>query len=61
MRKIEAPFLVVNPKSYLYGEESLSLAKEADQAAKDTGLPIIYTCPFADIRRIRENTEKIIV
>ncbi|HIX68025.1 MAG TPA: triose-phosphate isomerase [Candidatus Anaerostipes excrementavium] len=61
MRKIEAPFLVVNPKSYLYGEESLSLAKEADQTAKDTGLPIIYTCPFADIRRIRENTEKIIV
>ena len=61
MSKTKSPFLVVNPKSYLYGKESLSLAKEADQVAKDTGLPIIFTCPYADVRLIRENTENIIV
>lgn len=61
MAKIQSPFLIVNPKSYLYGEESLKLAKAADQVAKDTGLHIIFTCPYADIRLIRENTENIIV
>ena len=61
MIKAESPFLVVNPKSYLYGKKSLELAKATDQVAKDTGLQIYYTCPYADIRMIRENTEHIIV
>lgn len=61
MGKIQSPFLVVNPKSYLYGKESLALAKAADEAAKDTGLTIIFTCPYADVRLIREHTENIIV
>lgn len=61
MGKIQSPFLVVNPKSYLYGKESLALAKAADEAAKDTGLPIIFTCPYADVRLICEHTENIIV
>ena len=30
MKKPVAPFLVVNPKSYLWGEKSLALAKAAD-------------------------------
>ena len=61
MGNMQSPLLIVNPKSYLYGNESLKLAKAADQAAKDTGLPIIFTCPYADVRMIRENTENIIV
>lgn len=61
MGNMQSPFLIVNPKSYLYGNESLKLAKAADQAAKDTGLPIIFTCPYADVRMIRENTQNIIV
>ena len=61
MGNMQSPFLIVNPKSYLYGNESLKLAKASDQAAKDTGLPIIFTCPYADVRMIRENTENIIV
>ena len=40
MAKAQSPFLIVNPKSYLYGKESLELAKAADQVAKDTGLQI---------------------
>ena len=31
MAKAQSPFLIVNPKSYLYGKESLELAKAADQ------------------------------
>ena len=56
-----APFLVVNPKSFLYGQKSLELALAADQVAADTGLEIYFTCPYADIRLIRENTKHVIV
>ncbi len=59
--KVRAPFLIVNPKSYLYGEESLNLAKAADQAAEETGVEILFTCPFADLRYIRKNTKNVIV
>lgn len=58
MAKAQSPFLIVNPKSYLYGKESLELAKAADQVAKDTGLQIYFTCPYADIRMIKENLDK---
>ena len=55
------PFLVVNPKSYLYGKKSLELALASDQVAKATGLTIFFTCPYADIRMIKEKTSHIIV
>ncbi|WP_274955042.1 triose-phosphate isomerase, partial [Anaerostipes butyraticus] len=61
MAKAESPFLIVNPKSYLYGKESLELAKASDQVAADTGLQIYFTCPYADIRMIKENTSHLIV
>ena len=61
MAKAESPFLIVNPKSYLYGEKSLELAKAADKTAKETGLQIYFTCPYADISLIKENTENLIV
>lgn len=61
MTKAKRPFLVVNPKSYLYGEASLELALASDKVAADTGLTIYFTCPYADIRMIREKTEHIIV
>lgn len=61
MKKAKAPFLVVNPKSYLYGRQSLELAIASDQVAADTGLQIYFTCPYADIRIIRENTKHIII
>ena len=59
--KVRVPFLIVNPKSYLYGEESLALAKAADLAASETGVQVLFTAPFADLRYIRENTEHVMV
>lgn len=61
MKEIGVPFLIVNPKSYLYGEESLKLAKAADRAAEETGVEVMFTCPFADIRYIKENTKHVVV
>lgn len=59
MKQSSLPFLVVNPKSYLYGEKSLELAKAADEVCRDVGIKVYFTCPYADIRMIRENTENI--
>ncbi|WP_313577681.1 triose-phosphate isomerase [Lacrimispora sp.] len=56
-----SPFLIVNPKSYLYGPKLLELAKAADQAASDTGLAIYFTAPYADLRLVKENTSCLIV
>lgn len=61
MKKPVVPFLVVNPKSYLWGEKSLALAKAADEAAVKYGLTVFFTCPFADIRLIKANTKHVIV
>lgn len=61
MKKSNIPFLVVNPKSYLYGKKSLELAKAADEAAAKYNLTIFFTCPFADIRLIKSSTKNVIV
>ncbi len=61
VRKEHEAFLVVNPKNYLYGDDSLELAKKADKVAKETGIRLYFTCPYTDIRLIKENTENIIV
>lgn len=61
MEKVKTPFLVVNPKSYLYGEKSLELAQATDKIAEKSELQIFFTCPFADIRYIKDHTKSIIV
>jgi len=60
MAKAQSPFLIVNPKSYLYGKESLELAKAADQVAKDTGLQIYFTCPYTERLQLANTTIKIL-
>ena len=60
MAKAQSPFLIVNPKSYLYGKESLELAKAADQVAKDTGLQIYFTCPYAERLQLANTIIKIL-
>ena len=61
MAKEPVPFLFVNPKSYLWGKASLALAKEVDRISRDYNMTIYFTCPYADIRMIAENTTDIIV
>lgn len=59
---VKRPFFMFNPKSYLYGEELLALAKVADeQAQKHPEMSIFVTAPFADLKAISDATEHIIV
>lgn len=60
-RTVRTPFFVVNPKSYLYGEDSLALAKHADQLAKQYDVDIFFTAQAVDLCRIKEETHQLIV
>lgn len=60
-KQLRVPFLIVNPKAYIYGEESLELGKVCDRLAKEYDIDIIYTGQQVDLRKIAENTENLIV
>lgn len=61
MAEARVPFLVVNPKNYLYGEKSLELAIASDKVAEELGIQIYFTCPIVDVRLIKEHTKYITV
>ncbi len=56
---IKTPFFEIGPKSYLFGDDILDLAKAADTASEKYGVDIIFTCPVVDIRRVKEATKHI--
>ena len=58
-KKVKLPFFEIGPKSYLYGDDILELAKAADAASEKYGVDIIFTTPVVDIRRVREATKNI--
>lgn len=58
---LSPPFFEIGPKSYLYGDEVLALAKAADRASKNYNVPIIFTTPYTEIRRVVEATENLLV
>ncbi len=59
--KVHTPFFEVGVKNYLYGDDVLQLAKAADAAAIKYDIDVLFLAPYADIRRVAENTEKLIV
>lgn len=61
MKEVTVPFLFVNPKSYLYGGQSLALALAADEISEKYGVIIFFTCPYADLRMIAEKTSRVVV
>ena len=59
--RLKAPFFEVGVKNYIYGDDVLKLAQAADQAAVNYDIDVIFLAPYVDIRRISENTERLIV
>ncbi len=57
--KVKTPFFEIGPKSYLYGDDVLALAKAADAASAKYGVDIIFTCPVVDIRAVAQATSHI--
>lgn len=59
--QLKPPFFQIVTKSYLYGDEVLSLALAADAASKKYDVDIIFTAPIVELRRVAEATERIFV
>lgn len=58
---LKPPFFEIGPKSYLFGDDVLRLARVADAAAKQFDVDIIFTTPLVELRRVAEATERIFV
>lgn len=58
-RVIRPPFFEIGPKSYLYGEAILALARAADEAADRFGVDVIFTTPYADLRLVAGATRHL--
>lgn len=58
---IQPPFFEIGVKNYIYGDEVLKLAQAADRASIAYNIDVIFLAPYTDIRRIAENTERLIV
>ncbi len=56
---IRAPFFEIGPKSYLYGQDVIDLAKAADAASEKYGVDIIFTTPVVEIARVKAATKRI--
>ena len=60
-RKVRAPFFVVNPKAYLYGEEALKLARFADRLAEQYDFDIFFTGQLVDLPKLKAETKHLII
>jgi len=59
--KIRVPFFETSVKNYIYGDAVYELAKAADRAANQYDVDVLFIAPYTEIRRIAENTERLIV
>lgn len=59
--KIRTPFFETSVKNYIYGDAVLEYAKAADAAAKEYDVDVLFVSPYTEIRRVRENTDRLIV
>ena len=55
------PIFEIGVKNYLYGDAVLALAKAADSAAAKYNVDIIFITPYTEIRRVAENTGRLLV
>lgn len=57
--KLQAPIIIVNFKTYLEatGQRAVGLAKQAEQASKETGIYIAVAPQFTDIKAVAEAVE----
>lgn len=58
--QLTKPFFVVNPKSYLYGDELLALAKHADGLAARYGVDCLFTAQLIDLPRLIDECPHLI-
>jgi len=59
--KIRTPFFETSVKNYIYGDAVLEYARAADAASTEHNVDVLFVVPYTEIRRVRENTDRLIV
>ncbi len=59
--KLRLPFFETSVKNYIFGDDVLEYAKYADAAAKEYDIDVLFVAPYTEIRRVRENTDRLII
>lgn len=59
--KIRTPFFETGIKNYIYGDAVLEYARVIDAAAAKYDIDVLFIAPYTEIRRVAENTKKLIV
>lgn len=59
--KIRRPFFIVNPKSYLYGDDAMKMAKISDKLAEKYDIDCIFTGQLVDLPEIAKETKHLII
>jgi len=60
-RVLNPPFFEIGIKNYLFGDDVLELARTADHVACRLDVDVLLVTPYTEIRRVAENTERLIV
>ena len=60
-QKIRTPYFEIGTKNYIYGDTVLEYAKAAEAAAEKYDIDVLFITPCVEIRRIAENTERLIL
>ena len=58
---IRTPYFEIGTKNYIYGDKVLQYAKAADAAAEKYDIDVLFITPAVEIRRVAENTRRLIV
>ena len=59
--QLRRPFFVCNPKAYLYGEDTLKLARKCEELAVKYDFDVIYTAQHVDLAMIAKECPHLIV
>ena len=58
---IRTPYFEIGTKNYVYGDTVLEYARAADAAAQRYDIDVLFITPVVEIRRVVENTQRLIV
>ena len=60
-RKLRVPIFTINPKSYLYGKQSIDFAVFADELAEKYDVDILFSAKDIDLKDIVRKTKHLLV
>lgn len=60
-RKIRTPYFEVGVKNYVYGDDVLKMALHLEALSEKYDVDILYIVPYTEIRRVAEQTKRLII